>query len=385
MPMPLIIIACTLSAYEFLSLLAPLGISWWYKLLGASALLLVSFQGMILQRLGGGLFFAPELPQFVLMTASWLYNTFFLLFLLLAVKDIVRLVLRIFARGRSFPCGTASLAALFAAMLLSLYGTWSAVRVPDVKMEEAVIEGLPQELDGMKVVLLADLHISAMNRAPLIKSIVEKTNALSPDIILLNGDMVDGTVENRVSGVAPLADLRAKHGVYGSAGNHEYYSGYGAWSKKFKELGITMLENSHAVVLADGGQIVIAGVTDPMGAGSVTGGPNLGLALSGVPKDAPIILMSHRPDGAPENSAHGAALQLSGHTHGGMVVGLDRLIARFNRGFVRGWYQVGPMKLYVSPGTLLWNGFALRLGVPSEITLFVLRSGGRKAENNRIF
>ncbi|MEG1913370.1 MAG: hypothetical protein RR091_12890, partial [Cloacibacillus sp.] len=46
----------------------------------------------------------------------------------------------------------------------------------------------------------------------------------------------------------------------------------------------------------------------------------------------------------------------------------------FNGGFVRGWHQVGGMKLYVSPGTLLWNGFALRLGVPSEITLFVLRS-----------
>lgn len=375
MPLPLILIACTLSAYEFLSLIAPLGISRGYKLLWAAALLLVSFQGAILQRLGGGMFFAPELPRFVLLTASWLYNTFFLLLLMLAAKDIIWLVWKVFARGCAFPRGTASLFVLSAALLLSLYGTWNAVRVPDVKTEEVTIDGLPKELDGMKVVLLSDLHISAMNEAPLIKSIVEKTNALSPDVILLNGDMVDGTVENRLSGVAPLAGLRARCGIYGSAGNHEYYSGYDAWSKKFKELGITMLDNSYAVVPADGGQIVIAGVTDQMGVGSATGGPDIGLALSGVPKDAPIILISHRPDGAPKNSAHGVALQLSGHTHGGMVLGLDRLIARFNGGFVRGWYQVGPMKLYVSPGTLLWNGFALRLGVPSEITQFVLRAG----------
>jgi predicted MPP superfamily phosphohydrolase len=66
-------------------------------------------------------------------------------------------------------------------------------------------------------------------------------------------------------------------------------------------------------------------------------------------------------------------LQLSGHTHGGMIRGLDRLVARGNAGFVSGAYRVGGMLLYVSNGTALWPGFALRLGRPSELTRITLR------------
>ena len=65
-------------------------------------------------------------------------------------------------------------------------------------------------------------------------------------------------------------------------------------------------------------------------------------------------------------------LQLSGHTHGGMIKGLDKLIAKANGGFVSGLYQIGALQLYVSNGTGLWNGFPIRLGVPAEITEFVL-------------
>ena len=375
MPLPLILAACALSAYEFFSLIAPLELSLTYKLASAAALLLVAFQGAILQKIGGGMFFAPELPQAVLFVVSWLYNTFFLLLFMLAAKDIAWLLWKFLAHGRPFPRTAASIAILSAALLISLYGTWNAVRVPNVRTEEVVLDRLPRQLDGMNVVLLADLHISALNRAPLIEAIVQKTNALSPDVILLNGDMVDGTVANREADVEPLRKLRAGRGVYGSTGNHEYYSGYGEWADKFRELGIKMLDNAHKAISADGGQIVIAGVVDQMGARFGSGGPNVTLALNGSPKDAPVVLMAHRPEAARENAERGVDLQLSGHTHGGMVTGFDRFIARFNSGYVRGWYRVGGMKLYVSPGTLLWNGFALRLGVPSEITQFILRSG----------
>jgi predicted MPP superfamily phosphohydrolase len=67
-------------------------------------------------------------------------------------------------------------------------------------------------------------------------------------------------------------------------------------------------------------------------------------------------------------------LQLSGHTHGGQILGMNQVVARFNQGFLYGWYQVGKMRLYVSSGAGLWNGFPVRLGVPSEIVRCVLRS-----------
>ena len=67
------------------------------------------------------------------------------------------------------------------------------------------------------------------------------------------------------------------------------------------------------------------------------------------------------------------ALQLSGHTHGGMIRGMDRLLVGANNGFVSGLYTIGAMQLYVNNGTALWPGFAMRLGRPSELTRITLR------------
>jgi len=97
------------------------------------------------------------------------------------------------------------------------------------------------------------------------------------------------------------------------------------------------------------------------------------VALRGAHKTWPIVLMSHRPEGALDNAKAGVDLQLSGHTHGGMIAGLNHLGKFANQGYVSGMYDVGGMRLYVSNGTALWMGFPIRLGVPAEITEFTLR------------
>ena len=72
------------------------------------------------------------------------------------------------------------------------------------------------------------------------------------------------------------------------------------------------------------------------------------------------------------------ALQLSGHTHGGQIIGMDRAVAIMNGTYVRGFYRSpeGTL-LYVHPGSGLWNGFPIRVGVPSEIA--VIRLERRRA------
>ena len=70
------------------------------------------------------------------------------------------------------------------------------------------------------------------------------------------------------------------------------------------------------------------------------------------------------------------ALQLSGHTQGGLIRGIDRLAARANAGYVSGRYDVDGMTLYVNNATALWPGFALRLGRPFELTRITLRQAG---------
>lgn len=133
-----------------------------------------------------------------------------------------------------------------------------------------------------------------------------------------------------------------------------------------------MLSNSHQVIDKNGASLVMAGIEDPMAARFGPHTPSLELALQGAP-DTARILLAHRPNGAV--NAKNVDLQLSGHTHGGLIRGFEPVIASYNEGFVRGLYNLGPLHLYVSPGTGLWNGFSCRIGVPSEITHFILRAG----------
>jgi predicted MPP superfamily phosphohydrolase len=135
-----------------------------------------------------------------------------------------------------------------------------------------------------------------------------------------------------------------------------------------------LLSNSHVVLKRGNAEIVLAGVTDLSARGHGAPSPDLTAAIKGAPANTPILLLDHQPMMAEKAAAYGVALQLSGHTHGGMVLGLDRLIARANGGFVSGRYQVGAMTLYVNNGTALWPRFALRLGIPSELTRITLRT-----------
>ena len=98
-----------------------------------------------------------------------------------------------------------------------------------------------------------------------------------------------------------------------------------------------------------------------------------------VPHWAFRILLAHRPTRLAEHAAYGVRLQLSGHTHGGAVRGIDRFVARANEGHVRGVYREHGLTLYVNSGTGQWAGFPTRLGVPPEITILTLRKAPEPA------
>ena len=53
---------------------------------------------------------------------------------------------------------------------------------------------------------------------------------------------------------------------------------------------------------------------------------------------------------------------------------MNAVVAQFNGGYLYGQYKVDALNMYVSSGAGLWNGFPVRLGVPSEIPRVVLRS-----------
>lgn len=165
---------------------------------------------------------------------------------------------------------------------------------------------------------------------------------------------MDGTLDKHGQELAPPAELRAPLGVYGVIGNRDYPSGYRDWLRFFRSCGICMPVNEHA---PPGDGLTMAGVNDPMVEWKHEEAPNLPKALAGAPAARPVVLLAHEPVFADTAAkVKRVSLRLSGHTRGGLFPGLSALIARYNGGYVKGLYRVGPMPLYVSPGTSLRSG-----------------------------
>jgi predicted MPP superfamily phosphohydrolase len=350
----------------------PLALPLWCKG-GIAALLLSVSQYLFWSKLSSGSVFSPEFPRPIVLLFNWAFGAIVLLAVLQILLDVGSLSAMLVLPAAVGVPDSVRYAAAAGAAMLSAICVANAVRVPPVRDIDVTIRDLPPEFEGYRLLQLTDLHISRLFPAKWARAVVARANAAQVDLIVITGDFIDGSVAMRHTDVAPLRDLHATDGVYGIPGNHEYFFDYAAWMRHLYSLGVRMLPNAHAVLRRGEGRIVLAGVTDLSAPGHGQPGPDLAAALAGAP-DMPVLLLDHQPRKAREAAARGVSLQLSGHTHGGMIVGLDRLVANGNAGFVSRRYDVDGMTLYVSNGTALWPGFALRLGRPSEMTRITLRS-----------
>lgn len=350
----------------------------------AVLLFLVSQKFVVYAVLGGDAF-KPELPETFIHVTGWAYSSFMLFVGLVCTAAIVKGLAWFFLNPRQREAMRATqgirrrqFVAGLAAAGTAGWGVWEGIRVPRIKRTEIEVEGLPRAFDGFRIVHLSDLHCSAAARREHMKGIVAQVNTLNADIVCITGDFVDGSVEARREDLEPLKDLKSRLGVFGCAGNHEYYSGYRTWRPVFEELGVSMLDNAHHVFVRGEACLVLGGIPDetacsPRYAGdSVT--PDVVRTFEGAPEGCR-ILMKHRPIHLSEHERHGVRLQLSGHTHGGACRGMDLLVAKMgNEDHLRGLYREERIALYVNPGTGQWAGFPLRLGVPAEVSELILRT-----------
>ena len=261
-----------------------------------------------------------------------------------------------------------------ATLLLCSCGMLDRIAEPELFETEIHCTRLPEDLDGFRIALVTDLHVDSRRHEKYLSKIVDRMNDLDPDLVAIAGDLVDGSAAELAPQLEALCKLRSRYGVFGVPGNHDYYSGYRDLMAFLSTLGVTMLENSHRMIRPD---FAVAGITDPAARGRNLPGPDISAALRGIPKQAFVLLLSHRPQYCLAAAKQGVDLQLSGHTHGGLVWGFGPLILRGNSDFVAGLYHVGDTALYVSRGTAFYSrnrwGDIWRLGVPPEITLLILR------------
>src|SRR5262249_20380248 len=229
----------------------------------------------------------------------------------------------------------------------------------------------PRSLAGYRIAQITDLHVGPTIGRAYLEDIVQRVNALEPDLVAVTGDLVDGSVEQLGPHVEPIAQLRAPDGVFFVTGNHEYFvRGLEKWLDFLRARGVRVLRNERVSIRGSHG-FDLVGIDDLTAKSYGRGhGADLERALAGRQHDKPVVLLAHQPRQVKDAVAHGVDLQLSGHTHGGQIFPFSLLVRLFEP-FLAGGFKLGQTQLYVSRGTGYW-GPPMRLGAPSEITLIEL-------------
>ena len=309
---------------------------------------------------------------------GWMGVSVILLFLLLGF-ELVRVVIHGVNAVSSAPSdperrlaisrGIAGLVA-FVGLGATVTGTASALGQVALRNVKVPLRRLSPSFEGFRIAQLTDLHIGPTLGKGWLQDVVARTNAANPDLIVITGDLVDGSVETLRNDTAPLADLKAKHGVFFVTGNHEYYSGADEWIAELGRLGVRVLRNEHLPIGGKEG-FDLAGVDDwgskRFGNGH---GPDLERALAGRDSSRELVLLAHQPKQIHDAAAKGVGLQISGHTHGGQIFPWN-LFVRLDQPYVSGLDRHLDTMIYVSRGTGFW-GPPMRVGAPSEIAILEL-------------
>lgn len=234
----------------------------------------------------------------------------------------------------------------------------------------------PMQCDGLRVDVVADLHVgSPRNGIDKLDRVVALLAQSDADIVLMAGDYVilkvlAGTYVRPEVIAEHLRPLTARKRVYAVLGNHDWWKDGGRVARAFSASGVHMIDNMALPVDAGGCHFWLAGLGDLM-----EGRPDVRSAFALVPANMPVVALTHEPALWPRIPAS-ATLTVAGHTHGGQINPFGLLTPGRYRAHsyqLKGLYEVGDRSLFVSPG-IGTSILPMRLGVPPEISRLTLRS-----------
>ncbi|XP_061404581.1 transmembrane protein with metallophosphoesterase domain isoform X1 [Lethenteron reissneri] len=269
--------------------------------------------------------------------------------------------------------------ALLLTVSMTLLAVHNAAGRPHTPRVEVRLQRLPANLSGLKVALLSDIHLGPTVGRSKLAQVVDITNGLRPDLVVIVGDLADSLVSNLKDAAQPLSWLNPRLGTYFVTGNHEYYThDVQAWFQYLRSLNIHPLHNQHVHLGGRPGErVCLAGVDDieALRIGYPGHGMDLEQALAGCEEGSAIILLAHQPRAAQAalEQRPDIDLVLAGHTHGGQFFPVSLAVYLYNP-FFAGLYRHGEhSQVYVSQGSVFY-GMPMRLGSTAEVTEIVLLS-----------
>ncbi len=327
--------------------------------------------------------------KFTLQAAGNIWLGFFIyfggllliLFILVCILDLIRhkkergrLRLGIFA------------VSLLTGIVLLLYGMAHAQNTVLTSYEISSQKETGERKD-LKVVLIADLHLSVNSNIPLIRRMVDTINDQDADVVLIGGDIFTSSyrsLKHPEKYAAILREIKAGDGVYAVYGNHDVEEGlFGGFpvtpiskafrSKEmeqfFEDSGFTVLYDE-TVTVADGA-VQITGRIDGEKAGDgTTNRKNPSEVLAGIDPEKYSIVLQHEPVEFAKLKESGADLVLCGHTHAGQIFP-GNLFTRFFNENAYGYKIIAGLDTVVTAG-IGYYGPPMRVGTNSEITVINL-------------
>ncbi len=326
-------------------------------------------------------FWISYLSDFLVWVGSFWIAIMFYSFLAIMLVDFVRLI------NWAIPFLPEALfknplkTRQFIAMIVSVFviimvgGGHITTRMIQIKKYAISINKKAGSLKSLKIVMASDLHLGTINGSKFAYKIVDRINKLNPDIILFAGDIIDEDIKPvlRDNVGNALLKLRAKYGVYGITGNHEYIGGVNKAVEYLNNHNIKMIRDSY--VLIDNSFYVVGRDDRASNRFSDYHRKTLEEIMSGVNKELPVIMMDHQPFNLEEAQKNGIDLQLSGHTHNGQLWPLNYILKKIYE-LPWGYKIKGNTHYYVSCGVGGW-GPPVRSGSAPEIVQIELNFKGK--------
>lgn len=255
-------------------------------------------------------------------------------------------------------------AALGLSLLAGLAAFVNAQRIR-IRRLPVMIPGLPDAWKGRRIAVVSDVHLGHVRGAGFLRRLVRLIAGERPDLVVVPGDLYDGTAVDPVSLAAPWAALAAPQGILFVTGNHEEFRPASLLTAPLAGSGVRVLNNEK--ILLDGLQIV--GIPD----GEHRDPVRLSELLRGMRLDPTraSLLLAHAPVNLRIAEQAGVSLQISGHTHGGQFLPWTWVVSRIYGAFARGLHSLGRMQVLTTTGAGTW-GPPMRLGSNPEIVLLLL-------------
>ncbi len=305
-------------------------------------------------------------PHFIMKLSAWLeglWIAFAFYSLLLAALHLVAWIISKLG-GFALPSHKIAAAGLVFICCFIAWGSWRAFH-PIVRTEKITAAKLASGTH-YKIVLLTDIHLGRILGRSYAEDLVQRVNAIQPDLILIAGDVIDEKIfyVEQEDSLSALSKLQASRGSYISFGNHEYLDDPDRWQQMLESQGFTVLRDADTVV---DGVLKITGLNDFSHSRSALKLEQLAAHNSAYYN----ILLDHQPRKMHEAAAAGYDLYLAGHTHTGQLFP-NRYVTRRMYELDYGRKDFGSLTAVTSAGYGFW-GPPVRTEAAPEIVVIELQ------------